>query len=232
MQSSTVEVLSVHSRRFLLYWVAANSIGYALSIGSVATNVLALGAASLFAPANAETTDLLAMSVPFAVILALIFSSALGFFQSLVLRRSPQPPRRWILGTTVGVIAGLLLVVAIGTLVTSPANFDAWAIEEGSPLELFVFPIFWAVAFGLLLGAVLGVSQSMIVRGGLHKTAGWTVATTFGVAAAAGLAALLGDTVPESLSRALGGAVLGLITLLPLRRVAAVPEIAGPPNDR
>lgn len=105
-----------------------------------------------------------------AGVFSMMAGGVLGTAQSLFLRRYILHPSRWMIATTIGVAAGALAALSISVRVSS-----AIAPYLDPPVGLFE-----SVAFvgGPILGAILGTTQLLVLRGQVSRP-GWWVLVSF-----------------------------------------------------
>lgn len=160
-------------------WITVTVLGEAIGFGGA----MMLGRAALMLlgdPAPGPATELLVFAL--SATAGLVEGACLGLAQWLVLRRLfPRLPLRgWVVATAIG--AALAWVLGMGAGMHAPG-------VPPSPVVLAVL----AVLGGLVLGAVLGAAQALVLRrfcsaGGpwiLASALGWTIGLLFAYAGAA-----------------------------------------------
>lgn len=174
-----------------LWWVLATTIGW----GAVAW---ALGAVL-------GNSGLLVMAVVAGV--------SAGFAQWLVLRPYISNTRRWILANTGGDGAGITLWVVAAGLVWGMRPLESLFAPSGQMLEVASY----VVPGGLLLGAAIGIGQTVGLRtrfGGalrwvLANAAAWAVGSVVGLLVTYSMA---GPAWNPALALAIAGPVAAVVT--------------------
>jgi hypothetical protein len=153
-----------------------------------------------------------------------IVGAVLGALQAIGLRKLLSRPLWWVLATTVGIgvglAAGVVLVEQVGTFATGTrpnlARLDT--IMRATSF----------VAVGLVAGAVLGVSQWVVLRMQMRQIKYWVPASGIALAVAFAASSLLVDVSGLRIASAAGavlfvlasGIAFGALTSWPLRRAA------------
>jgi deazaflavin-dependent oxidoreductase (nitroreductase family) len=206
-------------------WVAACVLGETIGMTAAALAARAPDALGIGATGTGPTIALV-----FVVAGGLIEGLALGILQALVLRRFMPRVRylRWAVVTTV--VAGVGWAVASAPAALSTSTSD----DQGPPLGVIVLG---AAALGAVMGAVLGASQALVLRGAVLRPWRWVWISVLGWCPAM-VVIFLGATAPGAdwpllavvaLGTATGivaGAVLGLTTgaLLPVLDATSVAD--------
>jgi hypothetical protein len=213
-------------RRSVAPWVGACAAAEAIGIGAAAAAARAADSVAAQPGRWAGATTALAVIVAGG----LVEGSALGWFQGRVLRR--RLPRlslgRYVLAT--------VLVAGLGWAVASAPPVLASGGAGAAPPPLLLV-LLGAAGIGLLLGAVLGGAQALVLRGAAERPGRWVLANSLAWPPAM-IVIFLGATRPGatwSLAAvvALGagtGAVAGVVVGVVTGRFLPVPRAqhAGP----
>ncbi len=158
-------------RGFYLRWIAANSLGEALGLGTT----FVLGVA--IAPWLGEETSTPAVlaGAAAAIILGTVLEGVVvGFFQAQALhRRLPTLARRpWIVATAIG--AGLAwLLGMIPSTIMSLIDRGESAATGPPPEPSMLMQLGLAVLLGLVLGPVLAAAQLHVLRAQVSHAGRW-----------------------------------------------------------
>ncbi|MFN2197496.1 MAG: hypothetical protein ACK2UW_15370 [Anaerolineales bacterium] len=145
---------------WLFSWVFAFGVGYLLALIPMSIFERTLGGMILVNGQMHVTGDFL-----FWYAWLLVFGLPLGFFQYLLLRMHFPRMGWWILTTILGWALFLLWVALFDT------PMGSLRMPEGDG---------WALAFGMLIGLVIGVSQWFILRTRLPRPGWWIPANLLG----------------------------------------------------
>jgi hypothetical protein len=150
-----------------------------------------------------------------------IVGGVLGSSQAIGLRRRLRNPLWWIvatiIGTGIGLAAGVVAVEQVGILTTGnrPNIAHLNAVMRAASL----------VAVGLIAGTFLGVAQWLVLRVQIPQVKYWVLASGCALATAFSASSLLVDLAGFRIASASGGisfvllsgAAFGLMTSWPLR---------------
>lgn len=193
-----------------LRWIALTSLGLASGVG--------------IALALEDPIDALVGMILLTPVLTLMAGGILGAVQWIELRSRLQSARRWLLGTAVGLGAGL----AVGIVALEVVG----QLLLGHPLRLLqMAPADRALSFlilGAISGACLGLAQQLLLRKGSYLPRNWFLLSAAGLGLGFPAGSLLADLLVENFASAAGllilvlvsGAVLGGFTARPVARTA------------
>jgi serine/threonine-protein kinase len=179
---------------FGILWVLLNTLGW--PIGVIAGWVLA--EISEDGPWGGVLEEILAH-----VVFAAALGSVVGLMQWVVLRRQISKAGWWVLASVTGLAVSIGAGTAVAALIDGSFGLD----------DLAVLCI-WTAVFALG-GALIGVSQQLILRQQVSRASWWVLASTLGWAlsifVAGGFLLALDSQIGAFL---VGGVVLGLVTVV------------------
>ena len=175
---------------FWFWWVLASTVGYA--VGNAA------GMKVLRAVVGAA--EYRGKGFVVAILLGVVMTgAAVGVIQWLVLRREVSGAGWWVLASTVGWVMGTA-AAGLGILLVG--------LQEFSPVSA-------SLVFSVMVGAVVGVLQWLILRRQLRRAGWWVPASIVGWA--------MGQAAHGAIGLPAVGAVSGAITGIALVRLLRQP---------
>lgn len=221
--SGTVDVVRVAGEHVCRNWIAANALGEIFGLGVAVLIAIAVAQAHVFPPAE----QIVVVTAAFLVIGA-YEGAIVGAAQWLVLRRLLPSLRakHWI-GATV---AGALVTWMLGRIPSALADWKSASGGVGRPAPSLTMIVLLSAAAGAVLGLILGVAQSFVLRAHVRRAGWWIVANALAWAAgmplifiAAGLpsphTSMLSIAALLLVAVGAAGAVVGAIEGVFLRRL-------------
>ena len=129
------------------WWLPLSAVGLCVGLTAGVVLVEQVGRALVGEQVNVVRLGLLARSTSFLVVGA-ITGASLGMAQAILLRRAGTRARTWVVASTAGMAASMVLGSAAASV--APAGF-------GSPAGLAIFLVCAGVLFGLITGRRMSV---------------------------------------------------------------------------
>ncbi len=172
---------------FWFWWVLASTVGYAVGNAAGMKVVQAVVGAAEYRAKG------FVVAIPLLVVMT---GAAVGVMQWLILRRQLRRTGWWVLASIVGWVVGTA-AATLGILLVG--------LQEFSPVSS-------SIVIGVVVGAVAGVMQWLILRRQLRRTGWWVLASTVGWAVGAAATGAIGLPAVGAVSGAITG--IALVRLL------------------
>jgi hypothetical protein len=195
---------------FWLWWVLANTVGFAVGFSVGFTVGMAVGEA---------LSEGVGFSVPGAVVVA-VAGASVGIVQWLVLRQQVSRAGWWVLASIVSFVVGETVGEVVGETVVFALGFTWY--EAVAFAEAVIFAV---------VGASVGIAQWLVLRQQVSRAGWWVLASIVGFVVSIAMGRAVGFTLYEAVAFAEAvvfavvgagyGAITGGVMVWLLRQPAA-----------